>query len=80
MHIYEQSEMLFVKFYRELNIFRNFNFFQYFTDCGGTKRLQHREGKIVPWYMVWFHINYTKRKRKVSSSNNCNKIFGLHKM
>ena len=30
--------------------------------------------------MAWFHIKYTKRKSKVSSSNNCNKFFGLHKI
>ena len=71
--------MLFVQFHRELNIFWIFNFFQYFTDFGGTKRWQHWEGKIAPWYMARFHIKYTERKSKVSSSNNYNKISGLHK-
>ena len=72
--------MLFVQFHRELNISGIFNFVQYFADLGGTKTWTHWEGKIAPWYMAWFHIKYIERESKVSSSNNCNKIFGLRKI
>ena len=55
----------------------NFEFFSIFRRFWRSKTWQHWEGKIASWYMAWFHIKYIKRKSKVSSSNNCNKIFGL---
>ena len=44
MHFKEQSEVLFVQFHRELNIFGVFNFFPYFANFGRAKTWQHWEG------------------------------------
>ena len=77
--IYEHTEMLTVLFSREINFWAIFVFFQYFTHFDGQTMVK-LEGKIAPWYMAWGYIKLIQRKNKASSSNNCNKIFGLLKL
>ena len=58
----------------------DFCFSSIFHSFRRTKKRQNSEGKIAPWYMAWSYIKVIQRKNRVSSSNNCNKIFGLLKM
>ena len=58
----------------------DFYFSSIFHSFRRTKKRQNSEGKIAPWYMAWSYIKVIQRKNRVSSSNNCNKIFGLLKM
>jgi len=58
----------------------DFCFSSMFHSFWRTKKRRNWQGKIAPWYMAWSYIKLIQRKNRVSSSNNCNKIFGLLKM
>ena len=52
--IYEQSEMLFVQFHRELNFWAIFGFLQYFTHFGSQKngKIERVKSHLGTWLGV----------------------------